>query len=144
MLYRNKIICHIYLSFNSYSLFSKPENGKGTVLTLNKLLKMKMGKNWLDRYTTYQIMENIAFYLYLSSLASAHDNPYNGINSFTNRRTPSNDLTGSWEVGLVNIMFPKQINEETKNNPLYATNFKIHYLYTGRRIAGDSAQYLQH
>lgn len=56
--------------------------------------------------------------------------------------TPSIHLPGSWEVGLVNILFPDQINAITKNDPLYKIHFKIIYFNSGKRIGGESVTYL--
>ena len=78
----------------------------------------------------------------MSSLACADEYPYNAVGSFTNTIKPSIHLNGRYEVGLVNVIFPNQLNAVTKNDPLFAIDFKINYFNSGRRVAGESVQYL--
>lgn len=102
---------------------------------------MKISQSRVDCNVT-TVMHLNDFYIYLSSLASANDYPFNITNSFTNTMTPAINLTGSYEMGLVSALLPSDIITISKNDPLYEIEVKINYFNSGRRIAGESVKYL--
>lgn len=69
------------------------------------------------------------FYIYLSSLANSVEYPLNTVGKFTNVVRPSCNLTGSWSVGLANIIFSNELLNIDKNrSDLFSIKYSIRRL----------------